>query len=204
MLFPHYSSARFVVSGMSLPLVLHSVAVPAVTLRLHALTCIVGRSAQCDLIIEDHSVSRRHAEIRLLETTVALTDLGSRNGTFVEHRRVSTSRVLLEQVVRFGNVSFILSDRARSGGKPEREEETESGDGQADAAHPVDGRNTVALLTPAQRRVFNQLLSGYSEKRIARQLALSSHTVHNHVRAVYRLLGVHSRPELLAQIWGGE
>jgi DNA-binding CsgD family transcriptional regulator len=54
-------------------------------------------------------------------------------------------------------------------------------------------------LTAAQRRVFDLLLEGLPEKRIARKLKISQHTVHNHVRKIYVAARVGSRPELLAQ-----
>jgi DNA-binding CsgD family transcriptional regulator len=58
----------------------------------------------------------------------------------------------------------------------------------------------VDSLTPAQRRVFTYLVDGIVEKRIAALLGLSRHTVHNHVRAIYRAFEVQSRPELLARL----
>jgi DNA-binding CsgD family transcriptional regulator len=54
-------------------------------------------------------------------------------------------------------------------------------------------------LSLGQRRVFDQLLAGLSEKQVAGNLQLSRHTVHAHVRDIYRLLGVRSRSELLAR-----
>ena len=55
------------------------------------------------------------------------------------------------------------------------------------------------LLSEAQQRVFDELLSGLPEKAIARRLRLSTHTVHNHIRAIFRHYEVHSRAELLAR-----
>jgi LuxR family maltose regulon positive regulatory protein len=42
------------------------------------------------------------------------------------------------------------------------------------------------------------LLSGDSEKQIAHKLARSPHTVHTHVKSIYRNLGVSSRGELFS------
>lgn len=42
------------------------------------------------------------------------------------------------------------------------------------------------------------LLQGLSEKEVGTRLGLSPHTVHVHVKRLYRERGVESRPELMA------
>jgi DNA-binding NarL/FixJ family response regulator len=42
-------------------------------------------------------------------------------------------------------------------------------------------------------------LAGLSEKQVAAKLQVSRHTVHTHVRQIYRSLKVRSRAELLAR-----
>lgn len=51
----------------------------------------LGRSRECDVTVEDPSVSRRHAELQLEDGAWMLTDLGSTNGTFVGGKRVDRS-----------------------------------------------------------------------------------------------------------------
>lgn len=53
-------------------------------------------------------------------------------------------------------------------------------------------------LSERQREVLHQLLCGDSEREIARQLHRSLHTIHSHVRQIYRLFDVRSRGELMA------
>jgi diguanylate cyclase (GGDEF)-like protein len=48
----------------------------------------IGRSARCDLSIEQESVSRHHARITWVHGSHAIEDLGSTNGTFVGETRV--------------------------------------------------------------------------------------------------------------------
>src|SRR5262245_48519283 len=51
---------------------------------------VVGRGAEADLQLDDESVSRRHALFRVGENELAsVDDLGSRNGTFVNDRRIA-------------------------------------------------------------------------------------------------------------------
>ena len=54
-------------------------------------------------------------------------------------------------------------------------------------------------LTARQHDVLQHLLSGLADKRIAAALHISPHTVHNHVKALFRAFGVSSRPELFAR-----
>jgi len=53
-------------------------------------------------------------------------------------------------------------------------------------------------LTPRQTEVLGLLEAGRSTRQIAADLHLSSETVRNHVRALLRALGVHSRLEAVA------
>src|SRR5947208_3040391 len=71
---------------------------------------ILGRSSRCDFIVMDVTISRRHAEITFVGGCVAVHDLDSRNGTYVDDERVRTSRVQQGQRLRFGSVSFLLGN----------------------------------------------------------------------------------------------
>lgn len=51
---------------------------------------LIGRSrTKARIILDDTSVSRQHAEITIDQEGIILTDLGSRNGTFVNHLRLN-------------------------------------------------------------------------------------------------------------------
>lgn len=56
-------------------------------------------------------------------------------------------------------------------------------------------------LTPRQREVASRLAKGMSEKEIAFDLGVSTHTAHDHVKAIHRVLGVRSRGELLVRLF---
>jgi pSer/pThr/pTyr-binding forkhead associated (FHA) protein len=49
---------------------------------------VVGRDASCDLTIEDDSLSRTHVAIRRTAAGFEVHDLGSRNGTWLNARRI--------------------------------------------------------------------------------------------------------------------
>ena len=54
----------------------------------------IGRSRQCDIVLEDPNVSRRHAEVTARGGSWVLSDLGSTNGTLLNRRPVRGSEVL--------------------------------------------------------------------------------------------------------------
>jgi Protein of unknown function (DUF3662)/Inner membrane component of T3SS, cytoplasmic domain len=50
---------------------------------------MIGRSRECDIVVNDPNVSRRHIELRRGERGWAAVDLGSTNGMKINGRRVS-------------------------------------------------------------------------------------------------------------------
>lgn len=66
---------------------------------------LVGRTDDCDLLINHPSVSRRHAELQPLpEGGWRLIDLDSKNGSFVDGARVAQERLSGNSWLRFGDV----------------------------------------------------------------------------------------------------
>ena len=51
-------------------------------------TLIIGRDAECEVVVPDRQVSRSHARLTRLENGVLLEDLGSKNGTFRNGERI--------------------------------------------------------------------------------------------------------------------
>jgi hypothetical protein len=54
----------------------------------------LGRSRQCDVVLNDPNISREHAEIRPRGGSWVLTDLGSTNGSRLNGRNVDGSEVI--------------------------------------------------------------------------------------------------------------
>lgn len=55
---------------------------------------VIGRSRDCDVVLDDVNVSRRHAELRPRGSSWVLSDLGSTNGVTVNDRRLDRPQVL--------------------------------------------------------------------------------------------------------------
>ncbi len=64
--------------------------------RRARLTTTIGRDPRCNLVLDDVSVSRHHAEVRRIGPAYVVADGGSFNGTYVNGIRVS--EVLLEDL----------------------------------------------------------------------------------------------------------
>jgi pSer/pThr/pTyr-binding forkhead associated (FHA) protein len=71
----------------------------------------LGRSRDCDCVLAEPSVSRRHAELRRAGEHWRLRDLGSRNGTRVNGvRLLDEAEVCPGDRVSFGDARFRLGE----------------------------------------------------------------------------------------------
>lgn len=78
----------------------------------------IGRAPDNDLVLNDPSISRRHARLIIQPQGVLIEDLGSSNGTFVGERRLMThapALIQVDQPIRLGNV--VMGLRKPSPGK---------------------------------------------------------------------------------------
>jgi hypothetical protein len=72
------------------------------------LPCIIGRKA-CDLILDDPHVSRRHAEIRMIEGLLIIEDLASTNGTKVNGLSIAKKRLVPNDLITIGPINLRVS-----------------------------------------------------------------------------------------------
>lgn len=71
----------------------------------------IGRE-NCDILLMDGTVSRRHAQITVEDATIILTDLGSTNGTLVNGNRIAPNQptpLPPGAALRLGNAQLTLS-----------------------------------------------------------------------------------------------
>ena len=72
-----------------------------------------GRHPDSDIFLDDITVSRRHAAVRRVDGAYEVSDVGSLNGTYVDHKRVDTAPLhhLADlQIGRFVLVFLVGSD----------------------------------------------------------------------------------------------
>jgi hypothetical protein len=74
-------------------------------------TTVIGRSSDCDIVVGDPNVSRRHAEIRRMGRGFSLVDLGSTNGTEVNGQRVTETSLMNGDVIGVGTTRITFERR---------------------------------------------------------------------------------------------
>jgi pSer/pThr/pTyr-binding forkhead associated (FHA) protein len=74
-------------------------------LAITADVCHVGRAPTCDVVLEDASVSRRHAVITRRGDVTVILDDRSLNGVEVAGRRVAEAELRDGDVIRLGRVA---------------------------------------------------------------------------------------------------
>jgi DNA-binding CsgD family transcriptional regulator len=157
---------------------------------------VIGRDPTCQIRLAHATVSHVHAEIRREGECLRVRDLGSRNGTFLDDIPIQDAPLAVGQRIGVGLVRLELIDL--------RENE------RAGHTPPIPSRPGAMSafggdcgLSRAQLRVLHLLFMGLSEKRIAQQLDLSRHTVHSHMKSIYKQLNVHSQAELMSFFFSG-
>jgi diguanylate cyclase (GGDEF)-like protein len=77
---------------------------------------LIGRDGPCTLVVDDDSVSRRHAKIERVAGKHMLIDLRSLNGTFVNEERITEVELRAGDRIRLGKqiFKFLTTDELES------------------------------------------------------------------------------------------
>ena len=100
----------------------------------------IGRAPDNLIVLDDPSVSGRHAELRLSGDTHHLKDLGSTNGTRVNGIPITETALRLDDRIRFGGVDARYESEARGSEPLPQLEEIAARPAESSAA-PVDFAN---------------------------------------------------------------
>ena len=75
----------------------------------------IGRNSDCDIILDSETVSRYHASVRILKDgTYSIKDLGSRNGTFINGKKVKgITKISLTDKIYIGRHQLSLRGEAK-------------------------------------------------------------------------------------------
>jgi transcriptional regulator with AAA-type ATPase domain len=71
---------------------------------------IIGRGAACDIRLADPDISKKHCRIGVYPDHIHIDDLKSRNGTFVDKKRISEARIMLNTSFGVGNTDFFYKE----------------------------------------------------------------------------------------------
>ncbi len=125
---------------------------------------LVGRGAHAAVVLPHRTVSRRHAEMIHRGDTLAVRDLGSANGVWVNDKRITTARVGSGERIAFGEV--VLQVKTSSGTTDALKTRLEA------TAHPIGDHDDRLLLTlrgaaiGAHRRTLGRALEVVDDDRI--------------------------------------
>jgi hypothetical protein len=72
---------------------------------------LIGRSPECEIFLDDVTVSRRHAELERADETFTIRDLGSLNGTYVNRRRIESAVLADDDEVQIGKYRLTFLKR---------------------------------------------------------------------------------------------
>ena len=79
------------------------------TLTVEDLPTVIGRAAEADLVIDDETVSRRHAQLTGDRDALVLSDLGSSNGTTLNGNPMVGEVVLHDgDLIGFGSATIVV------------------------------------------------------------------------------------------------
>lgn len=67
---------------------------------------IIGRASECDISLSAAHLSRRHAQLQVIDGMLFVKDLDSANGTYLNGKRVAEARVKRGDELRFDALSF--------------------------------------------------------------------------------------------------
>lgn len=141
-----------------------------------------GRLATLEIVLEDSSVSRRHAEIRATDNGWCVRDLGSTNGTFLNGAKLGPgeSPVRPHDLVRFGNVTLVVDGISK---EPESQEDLS----------PIENMQVAAVGNQS----WEDAISFPFEREKNAQLG---HQLQALLRAGHHLVHLESEDKLLSEI----
>lgn len=132
---------------------------------------LIGRSAECQLSLDDPLVSRRHAMLVVTESSLRVRDLGSRNGVLVNGVRIDGDRALADGDTLTIGAQVISLTRSRApiqAGPAQRKERAQTLTWIPSSTETAEQVSAVGLLAEASKRFDSlQLLGTLAEKALA-------------------------------------
>lgn len=115
---------------------------------ISAVPLIVGRSARADIVLNEDSISRRHARFYIVDDWLYVEDLGSSNGVHVNRERVKKVALAPGDVIQMGPYVF-RAERLDEQGQQKLIRRTEIAHSEVAPLHEklvVAGQSSVAFL----------------------------------------------------------
>ncbi len=71
-------------------------------------TMVLGRTPECQISISSSHLSRRHAELSIVDGRLSLKDLGSANGTYVNGKKITETFLKRGDLIGFDKLMFTV------------------------------------------------------------------------------------------------
>ena len=112
----------------------------------------IGRTSANDIFIDNETVSGRHATLHTAETgSTILSDLNSRNGVFVNDKRVTRHKLNNGDTITLGGHELVyFSENTHAADKPHEQSEATvimSADFQQQLQEELNKKKTATLVT---------------------------------------------------------
>jgi hypothetical protein len=78
---------------------------------------VIGRTPECELFLDDVTVSRHHAELHATAGGWDIADASSLNGTYVNRHRIERQELVGGDEVQIGKYRFVYLESALADGK---------------------------------------------------------------------------------------
>jgi DNA-binding CsgD family transcriptional regulator len=145
-------------------------------------TLSVGRDRGNDLaLVHDTKISRAHARFHSRGGQWILTDLGSRNGTKVNNRRVEEHPLRDGDRIELGATILVF---------------VSTDDPNATEADAPTKTAPLPELSERERQVIALIAQGLTDREIGEQLFISASTVRSHLDRIAEKTGLRRRAEL--------
>lgn len=134
----------------------------------------IGRDPGCDIVLPDPNVSRQHAKVYVVDGKVEIKDMDSRNGIYVNNRRIESMTPLAAgQEVIIGSNLFHLEEEKveeRTGDMTTFRTIDQLREEKGFLQHPAEGDGGMAEVHGGERTMIStpdQMLAGIYGKKIA-------------------------------------
>jgi DNA-binding NtrC family response regulator len=107
---------------------------------------LVGRAPDCNIVLNDSSVSARHASLERTPQGIRVRDLGSHNGTFVDDQRIEVMMVTAGARIRLGRSALLLAGPEATTIEP-----------MTESCPPTDGLAEMVGSSPPMRELYSRI-----------------------------------------------
>jgi len=128
----------------------------------------IGRSLDSTIRLEGEEVSRLHARVTINGSTCKISDNQSKNGTFINNSRITSSLLVDGDTIKIGKFDLLcLSDTVRS----HPYQSAKNAASTPNKKYPVTATVALILLLTTIITVFGLLYSIHSHRKTTLQLA---------------------------------